>query len=103
MDSTVEVEACVGSTCGAPWSLTVANCCQAQTTCQVGMCGDAPNGCGGIISCGGCTGSQECVGGLCEDTGAQGACEAAGGTWVVVNGHGTCIKVKCGAGGKLCQ
>jgi hypothetical protein len=53
----------------APW---IASDLCAPATCEsLGQqCGQASNGCGGDLDCGGCPSSKACVGGLCVDSSA---------------------------------
>jgi hypothetical protein len=56
---TVECGPCPsGQTCGA---VTPNVCCQPTTCAALGAnCGSPPNGCGGTLSCGACSGNQGC-------------------------------------------
>ncbi len=60
--------------------------CVARTTCNAGECGPVADGCGGILTCGGCTAGQTCGGG-----GVPSQCGAP-----------SCTKTTCTAQGANC-
>ena len=71
------------------------NPCTPATTCPAGItCGQAANGCGGLITCGTCTLPNICGGG-----GVAGKC---GNTGLGTDGGALCTPTTCGAHGYNC-
>ena len=70
--------------------------CVPLTACPTGACGAYPNGCGGTLSCGGCTNNQVCdaSSSRCRDETMAEACGASNCGSVTSGGHtytcGTC-------------
>jgi hypothetical protein len=68
--SEVAVRACASpndDSCDAPVAVVVTPCCQPRTACEVGACGQSPDGCGGTLSCpSSCPSGETCKAGYCQ-------------------------------------
>jgi chitinase len=73
--------------------------CTPKSSCSVGaVCGTQPNGCGGLVTCGSCTGGQTCTSSnTCVSTCTPKTCSNAG----VTGGAVQCGTPSDGCGGQL--
>jgi hypothetical protein len=63
------------SQCGSSATSDGGTCTKTKTSCAAGECGPFPDGCGGVVTCGGCTAPETCGGGgVASHCGGSGAC-----------------------------
>jgi Cys-rich repeat protein len=78
--------------------------CTPKTTCPASaMCGFAPDGCGGVISCGTCPAGANCVAQTCTQSGCTATTDCTGGQVCMAGTCNPCTNATMCATGQLCQ